>query len=41
MAMKLELNPRIDPRIKRFYAGLDLPAAPDVSSREELLAPSA
>jgi acetyl esterase len=36
---KLELDPRLDPRIKAYFAGVDLGAAnPNVSSREELLA---
>jgi acetyl esterase len=36
---KLELDPRIDPRIKAFLAGTDLGTVrPNVSSREELLA---
>ncbi len=39
MSSKLELDPRIDPRIKAFFAGIDLGTGkPDVSSREELLA---
>jgi acetyl esterase len=36
---KVELDPRIDPRIKAFLAGIDLGTVrPNVSSREELLA---
>jgi len=36
---KLELDPRIDPRIKAAFAGIDLGTVrPNVSSREELLA---
>jgi acetyl esterase len=36
---KVELDPRIDPRIKAFFAGIDLGTVrPNVSSREELLA---
>lgn len=39
MTSKLELDRRLDPRIKTFFAGIDLGAAkPNVSSREELLA---
>jgi acetyl esterase len=39
MASKLELDTRLDPRIKAYFAGIDLGAAkPIVSSREELLA---
>lgn len=39
MASKLELDPRIDPRIKAFFAGIDLGTVrPNVASREELLA---
>jgi acetyl esterase len=39
MTSKLELDPRIDPRIKAFFAGIDLGTAkPNVSSRDELLA---
>ena len=39
MTSKLELDPRLDPRIKAYFAGIDLGAAkPNVSSREELLA---
>jgi hypothetical protein len=38
MTSKLELDSRIDPRIKAYFAGLDMPVKPDVSSREELLA---
>jgi hypothetical protein len=38
MTSKLELDRRLDPRIKTFFAGIDLGAAkPNVSSREELL----
>jgi acetyl esterase len=38
MPSKLELDTRLDPRIKAFFAGIDLGAAkPNVSSREELL----
>ena len=39
MTTKLELDTRIDPRIKAYWAGFDLAfVRPDVSSREELLA---
>ena len=39
MTSKLELDPRIDPRIKAAFAGIDLGTVrPNVSSREELLA---
>ena len=39
MTSKLELDTRLDPRIKAYFAGIDLGAAkPNVSSREELLA---
>jgi acetyl esterase len=39
MASRLDLDPRIDPRIKAFFAGIDLGTGkPNVSSREELLA---
>lgn len=39
MTSKVELDPRIDPRIKAFLAGIDLGTVrPNVSSREELLA---
>jgi len=39
MTSKLELDPRIDPRSKAFFAGIDLGTVrPNVSSREELLA---
>jgi acetyl esterase len=39
MTSKLELDNRLDPRIKAYFAGFDLGAAkPNVSSREELLA---
>jgi acetyl esterase len=39
MTSKLELDRRLDRRIKTFFAGIDLGAAkPNVSSREELLA---
>src|SRR5271163_391122 len=39
MTSKLELDTRLDPRIKAHFAGMDLGAAkPNVSSREELLA---
>jgi acetyl esterase len=39
MTSKLELDPRIDPRIKAYFAGLDVGVSkPNVSSREELLA---
>jgi hypothetical protein len=39
MPSKLELDPRLDPRIKAFFAGMPLGAPqPDVASREELLA---
>jgi acetyl esterase/lipase len=38
MTSKLELDPRVDPRIKAFFAGIDLGTGkPNVSSREELL----
>jgi hypothetical protein len=36
---KLELDTRLDPRIKKYFAGMPLGAEkPNVSSREELLA---
>jgi CubicO group peptidase (beta-lactamase class C family)/acetyl esterase/lipase len=36
---KLELDPRLDPRIKKYFAGMPLgQAKPNVASREELLA---
>jgi acetyl esterase len=36
---KTETDPRLDPRIKKFFAAMPTPAAkPNVSSREELLA---
>jgi acetyl esterase len=36
---KLKLDPRVDPRIKKFFAGMPAPVErPNVSSREELLA---
>jgi acetyl esterase len=39
MTSKLELDARLDPRIKAFFADIDLGAGkPNVSSREELLA---
>jgi acetyl esterase len=38
MASKLEMDPRIDPRIKAVFAGLELPPQGDVASREEMLA---
>ena len=39
MTSKLELDPRLDPRIKAYFAGLDVGGSkPNVSSREELLA---
>ncbi len=38
MASKLELDPRVDPRIKKFFAGLAGAPKPNVASREELLA---
>jgi acetyl esterase len=39
MTLKLELDTRLDPRIKAYFANIDLGAAkPNVSSREELLA---
>jgi acetyl esterase len=39
MPSKLELDPRLDPRIKVFFAGMPLGAPqPNVASREELLA---
>jgi acetyl esterase len=39
MTSKLELDSRVDPRIKEFFAEIDLGTGkPDVSSREELLA---
>jgi acetyl esterase len=37
MASKLAEDPRIDPRIKAMFAAMDLTAAGDVASREELL----
>jgi acetyl esterase len=39
MTSKIDLDPRLDPRIKAFFAGIDLGTGkPNVSSREELLA---
>jgi len=38
MASKLADDPRIDPRIKRELAGMDVISAPDVRNREEILA---
>jgi acetyl esterase len=38
MTSKLELDPRVDPRIKAFFAGMPSGPKPNVSSREELLA---
>jgi acetyl esterase len=39
MTTKLELDPRLDPRIKAAFAGIDLGTGkPDVASRAELLA---
>jgi acetyl esterase/lipase len=39
MTSKLELDPRIDPRIKAAFAGIDLGTVrPNVASREELMA---
>jgi acetyl esterase len=39
MTSRLELDPRIDPRIKAAFAGIDLGTVrPNVASREELLA---
>jgi acetyl esterase/lipase len=39
MTSKLESDPRLDPRIKKVFAGMPTPAEkPNVSSREELLA---
>jgi acetyl esterase len=39
MTSKLELDPRIDPRIKAAFTGIDLGTVrPNVSSREELMA---
>jgi acetyl esterase len=38
MASKLADDPRIDPRIKSAFAGIEVVSASDVSSREELLA---
>jgi acetyl esterase len=39
MTSKLELDPRLDPRIKAVFAGMPTGAPqPNVSSREELLA---
>jgi hypothetical protein len=36
---KVETDPRLDPRIKKFFAAMPAPAEkPNVSSREELLA---
>jgi hypothetical protein len=32
MTSKLELDSRIDPRIKAYFAGSDMPVTPDVSS---------
>ena len=38
-ASKLELDTRLDPRIKKYFAGMPLGAEkPNVTSREELLA---
>jgi hypothetical protein len=38
MTSKLELDTRLDPRIKKYFAGMPLGAEkPNVSSREELL----
>ena len=37
MTSKLELDPRVDPRIKKFLAGHVSAPRPNVSSREELL----
>jgi hypothetical protein len=38
-ASKVELDTRLDPRIKKYFAGMPLGAEkPNVSSREELLA---
>ena len=39
MTSKLALDPRLDPRIKAFFAGMNTGTPqPSVSSREELLA---
>jgi acetyl esterase len=38
MASQIAEDPRIDPHIKTMLAAMKLPALPDVSSREELLA---
>jgi acetyl esterase len=38
MASKLELDPRVDPRIKRAFGNLVSAPKPNVASREELLA---
>lgn len=38
MASKLAVDPRIDPRIKAFFAGMVVPMSGDVVSREQLLA---
>ncbi|RKP53482.1 alpha/beta hydrolase [Pararobbsia silviterrae] len=38
MTSKLESDPRIDPRIKKFFAGMTSAPKSDVSSREALLA---
>src|SRR3984885_9984547 len=38
MTTKLQLDPRVDPRIKKFFAGMPDMTKPNVGSREELLA---
>jgi acetyl esterase len=38
MLSKLELDPRVDPRIKKAFANLVSAPRPNVASREELLA---
>jgi hypothetical protein len=39
MTSKFELDPRIDPRVRAFFAGIDLGSVrPNVSSRKKLLA---
>lgn len=41
MSSKLASDSRIDPRIKAVFGAFDLPAQPDVTSRDELLAEEA
>jgi acetyl esterase len=38
MASRIADDPRIDPRIKEMFAGIELRPQRDVASREELLA---